>query len=122
MFFHIPAICIAATTISAFHVFAPPASAWPAGTKNEPTTELTKGKIWSAGETCDKYYHGVEMNSYYGDDKKLDRDSIDGENNFKNMHVKMGNCDCKMHDNCDDFKEVNYKARFLGIFPKGDDW
>ena len=125
MLFRISAACVAATTFSAIHAFNSSALAWPDGTRNIPTTEMKKGKIWSAGEACDMMFHGIDMNSYYSQDKKLeDKSHINAVNMMKKMHLESGYCDCnnELNDNCDRFSETHYKGRFLGIFPDGDDW
>ena len=124
MLFRISAACVAAATFSAIHAFNSSTLAWPAGTQSLPTTELKKGKVWSAGEACDMWFHGIDYNSYYGEDKKLDRGSVDGMNTMKKKLFDAGICDCNyiMNDNCDKFDETVYKARFLGIFPDHDNW
>ena len=70
------------------------------------------------------WFHGITFNSYYGDDKKLDRGGVDNLNAMKKRLFDSGICDCNylMHDNCDEFDETKYNGRFLGIFPEGDDW
>ena len=38
--------------------------------------------------------------------------------------LDAGYCDCnnELNDNCDEFDEDAFKARFLGIFPDHDNW
>ena len=125
MFFLISTACVAAATFSTLHAFHSPALAWPAGTKNIPTTEMTDGKPWASGEACDRLFHGIDARSYYMEDKKLeDKGQINAINMEKKMMIEAGYCDCnnELQDNCDKFNETWYKARFLGIFPDGDDW